>query len=75
MMGSYLRDYEDAQMDEGFLVDPIPKHAKKTHPIVLVDRNHPFDLDAYISNYSGTLVYFYQRILRIHQINKWIVLL
>jgi hypothetical protein len=57
MMGSYLRDYEDAQMEDGFSMDAIPKQSKKMHPVVIVDNDHPFDLDAYISNYSGTSAY------------------
>jgi hypothetical protein len=56
-MASYLQEPEDVQMEDSFAgggggESSTSKPSKKAIISVVIDEAHPFDLDAYISNYD-----------------------
>ncbi|PVF98382.1 hypothetical protein CPB86DRAFT_774856 [Serendipita vermifera] len=53
-MATYTQEPEDVQMEDSFAggVESSSKSSKKPIISVVIDESHPFDLDAYISNYD-----------------------
>lgn len=49
-MASPIQEVDDAYMEDSFVIEQ-PRIKKMTSTVV-VDEQHPFDLDAYISNYE-----------------------
>ena len=47
-----LQEPEDAYMEDVYVAELASKTSKKSALTVTVDEEHPFDLDAYISNYE-----------------------
>lgn len=47
-----MQEPEDAFMEDAYVAELTSKSSKKSMTTVVVDEEHPFDLDAYISNYE-----------------------
>jgi hypothetical protein len=50
IMASPIQEVDDAYMEDSFVIEQ--PRLKKTTSTVVIDEQHPFDLDAYISNYE-----------------------
>lgn len=53
MANAIYQDPEDTLMEDGFASEVLLKASKKTFVPVVVDDEHPFDLETYISSYTG----------------------
>ncbi|KAG8827964.1 hypothetical protein FRC17_007649 [Serendipita sp. 399] len=52
MASNHALEPEDSYMEDSFTGEIPIRQGKKTSSVVVVDEDHPFDLDAYISNYD-----------------------
>lgn len=52
MASLIVQDPEDAYMEDVYVAELTSKASKKSTTTVVVDEDHPFDLDAYLANYE-----------------------
>lgn len=56
-MASTMQEIDDTYMEDSFVMDNSKGKKSGVQPVV-VDSQHPFDLDAYISSYDRTRVQY-----------------
>jgi hypothetical protein len=52
MASLIVQDPEDAYMEDVYVAELTSKASKKSTTTVVVDEDHPFDLEAYLANYE-----------------------
>jgi len=52
MASIIVQDPEDAYMEDVYVAELTSKASKKSTTTVVVDEEHPFDLEAYLANYE-----------------------